>query len=106
MVQMYPRPITTLAACFVCLILLTSGAPAQTAPNTPEMATGDIWPSRREQPVYVPREALELPDAADTSGPEMVTGDVWPTSKPREDVMQGRPMDNAIQKKTPDRASR
>jgi hypothetical protein len=58
--------------------LSTSRARAQIASNTIEMATGDVW-SSREELVYVPREALELPDNAELGELAMATGDVWPT---------------------------
>jgi hypothetical protein len=102
---MYPSAVTTIAACFACLIWPTFGALAQTAPNGAEMATGDVWRSREEL-IYVPREALELPNASETGETELATGDVWPTSKPQGDVTQGRPALNNTPKKTPDRASR
>jgi hypothetical protein len=101
---MYPFRIAAIV-CLVCLILPAFGTNAQTVPNRPEMATGDVWPSR-EEPVYVPREALELPTAADTGEREMATGDVWPAAKPGADLTQGRPTRDSIPAKTPEQARR
>jgi hypothetical protein len=52
-----------------------------------ETATGDVWPSREER-VYVPQEALELPDAIAPGDIEMATGDVWPSRKKQIQIPQ------------------
>jgi hypothetical protein len=64
----------------VAATLSTSRARAQTGPNTFDKAIGDVW-SSREELVYVPREALELPDAVEPGDVEIATGDVLPTPK-------------------------
>jgi hypothetical protein len=63
----------------VHLLLFVSIAPAQTV-TADKMATGDVW-SSREEPIYTPREALELPNAALLGDLDVVTGDVWPSRK-------------------------
>jgi hypothetical protein len=64
----------------VHLLLFVSIAPAQTVTGDDKVATGDVW-SSREEPIYTPREALELPNAALLSDQDVVTGDVWPSRK-------------------------
>jgi hypothetical protein len=64
----------------VHLLLFVSVAPAQTVTGDDKMATGDVW-SSREEPIYTPREALELPNAALLSDLDAATGDVWPSRK-------------------------
>lgn len=39
---------------------------------------GDVWPSR-EPYIYLPREALELPNPGQPGDLEMATGDAWPS---------------------------
>jgi hypothetical protein len=69
------------------LIFPISSALAQTASGTAEMATGDVW-SSREELTYVPREALELPDAVSPGDIEIATGDVWPSRKKTIFILQ------------------
>ncbi len=70
----------SVAPAALLLIFLISAARAQIAPSANEMATGDIWPSREEL-IYVPQEALELPNPVSPGDIEMATGDVWPSRK-------------------------
>jgi hypothetical protein len=52
----------------VYLIFPISAATAQS-----EIPTGDVWPSREDR-VYVPREALELPDTIAPGDAEIAPG--------------------------------
>jgi hypothetical protein len=74
------RIVASTSLIAVHLLLFLSIAPAQTVTGDDKMATGDVW-SSREEPIYTPREALELPNAALLSDPDVVTGDVWPSRK-------------------------
>jgi hypothetical protein len=74
-------------------------------PNTTEMATGDVW-SSREELVYVPREALELPDAASPADIEPATGDVWATPKSRDRLAQESGAPKIVQDQPPEQANR
>jgi hypothetical protein len=65
------------------LIFPISGVFAQTAPNT--VVTGDAWPSREEL-IYIPREALELPNPSELDEIEIVTGDDWPSRRKQNDI--------------------
>jgi hypothetical protein len=95
-----------LAALFLaCLTLPIPGALAQTGPNTTEMATGDVW-SSREELVYVPRQALELPDAVSPADIEPATGDVWATPKRRDRFAQEPGAPKIAQEQTPEQANR
>lgn len=67
-----------LTALLPIQLFLPTSAPAQTASN--DMATGDVWPCQEEL-IYVPREALEVPDAVSPGDNEIATGDVWPSRK-------------------------
>jgi len=75
------------AALLSLQLILPISAPAQTASTTFDKAIGDVW-SSREELVYVPREALELPDPVEPGDVEMATGDVWPTPKSRHPLPQ------------------
>ena len=66
----------------VHLIFPTSAATAQT-----EIATGDVWSSRKDR-VYIPQEALELPDTIGPGDIEIATGDVWQSRKKRVQIPQ------------------
>jgi hypothetical protein len=100
------RPVTTMAALFLAsLILPTPGSLAQVRPNTIEMATGDVW-SSREELVYVPREALELPDAVSPADVELATGDVWATPKSRDRLVQESGAPKIAQEQMPEEANR
>ena len=57
------------------------------AANAQIEATGDVWSSREER-VYIPQEALELPDAIAPGDIEMATGDVWPSRKKQMQIPQ------------------
>ena len=65
-------------ALLMCLTLPISRLSAQTNASDVETATGDVWPSKGPY-IYVPREALELPNPGLPGGLEMATGDVWPS---------------------------
>jgi hypothetical protein len=67
-----------IAALLSLQLILPISAPAQTGSNTFDKAIGDVW-SSREELVYVPRKALELPDPVEPGDVEMAIGDVWPT---------------------------
>ena len=69
-----------LTALLPIQLFLPTSAPAQTASN--EMATGDVWPSQEEL-IYLPREALEVPDAVSLGDIKIATGDVWPSPRSR-----------------------
>jgi hypothetical protein len=99
------HPVTMAALFFVCLTLPIPGALAQAGPNTIEMATGDVW-SSREELVYVPREALELPDAVPPADVELATGDVWATPKSRDRLAQESLAPKIVQDQTPEQANR
>jgi hypothetical protein len=77
---MYKHSVALAALLVLHLISPRSGAFAQAASGTAEMATGDVW-SSREELAYVPREALELPDAISPGDIEIATGDIWPSRK-------------------------
>jgi hypothetical protein len=62
-------------ALFALFLVSLCPASAQTGSNA-GIATGDVWPSR-EQHIYVPREALELPNPPQPGDLEIATGDVW-----------------------------
>jgi hypothetical protein len=64
----------------VHLLLFVSIAPAQTVTGNGKMATGDVW-SSCEEPIYTPREALELPNATLLRDLDVATGDMWPSRK-------------------------
>jgi hypothetical protein len=66
----------------VYLIFPISAATAQS-----EIPTGDVWSSREDR-VYVPREALELPDTIAPGDAEIATGDVWPSRKKQIQIPQ------------------
>ena len=78
------------AQCVAMVVVLAAhliaipGASAQPAPTRPT-AIGDIW-SSREEPIYVPREALEMPNVIAPGDTEMATGDVWPSLKGQSHV--------------------
>jgi hypothetical protein len=57
------HPSSSTLTALLSLILPTSALPISAAAPiaSNNMATGDVWPSWEEL-VYVPREALELPD--------------------------------------------
>ena len=57
------------------------------AANAQIEAKGDVWSSREER-VYIPQEALELPDAIAPGDIEMATGDVWPSRKKQMQIPQ------------------
>jgi hypothetical protein len=97
------HPVILAALFLVCLTL--PGALAQAGPNTTEMATGDVW-SSREELVYVPREALELPDAASPADIEPATGDVWATPKSRDRLAQESGAPKIVQDQPPEQANR
>jgi hypothetical protein len=71
---------SAMAALLAAHLMAIPGATAQPAPADPMIATGDVWPTR-EEPTYVPREALELPKAITPSEMEMATGDIWPSRR-------------------------
>jgi hypothetical protein len=75
------------AALLSIQLNLPISAPAQSGPTAIEIATGDVW-SSREELVYVPREALELPSSVEPGDLEWATGDVLPTSKRRPPLPQ------------------
>jgi hypothetical protein len=81
-VAMYKCSVGLAALIVVHLIFPISAATAQT-----EMATGDAWPSREDR-VYVPQEALELPDTIAPGDLEIATGDVWPSRKKQIQIPQ------------------
>jgi hypothetical protein len=62
------------------LTLPISRLAAQTHIGDVETGTGDVWPSR-EPYIYVPREALELPNLDLPGDLEVATGDVWPSGQ-------------------------
>jgi hypothetical protein len=99
------HPVSTAALFLACLILPTPGSLAQVGPNTNEMATGDVW-SSREELVYVPREALELPDAVSPADVELATGDVWATPKSRDRLAQESGAPKIAQEQMPEQANR
>jgi hypothetical protein len=70
--------IASAALLVVHLIFQIPAASAQTSPANAGMATGDVWPSR-EEPIYVPQRALELPGPLAPSDREVATGDDWPS---------------------------
>jgi hypothetical protein len=70
-VAMYKHSVALAA---LLAVLPISGAFAQTAPNTVGKATGDAWPLREEL-IYVPREALELPITSEPVEIEIAIGD-------------------------------
>jgi hypothetical protein len=70
------------ALVVVCLIFPISAATAQS-----EIPTGDVWPSREDR-IYVPQEALELPDPIAPGDTEIATGDVWPSRKKQIQIPQ------------------
>jgi hypothetical protein len=86
-VAMYRHSVALAALSAAHLIFAISGAFAQTAPNTVEKATGDAWPSREEL-IYVPREALELPNASEPDEIEIATGDDWPSRTKQTGIPQ------------------
>jgi hypothetical protein len=74
------------------LVSPQSVAFAQTAREAVAMPTGDVW-ALREEYLYMPREAVELPQEHTRS--EMATGDLWALKgqqAPRtvDDQVQGR----------------
>jgi hypothetical protein len=81
-VAMCKRSVALAALIAVHLILPISAASAQA-----EMATGDVWSSREDR-VYVPQEALELPDPIAPDDIEIATGDVWPLRNKQIQVPQ------------------
>jgi hypothetical protein len=99
--------LVAMAALFLvaCLILPIPGSLAQVGPNTTEMATGDVW-SSREELVYVPREALELPEAVSPADVELATGDVWATPKSRDRLAKEPLAPKIVQDQIPERANR
>jgi hypothetical protein len=97
------HPVTMAALFFACLTLPISGALAQIGPT--EMATGDVW-SSREELVYVPREALELPDAVSPADVGLATGDVWATPKSRDRLAEESLAPKIVQDQTPEQANR
>jgi hypothetical protein len=99
------HPVTMAALLLACLTLPIPGALAQIGPSTTEMATGDVW-SSREELVYVPREALELPDAVSSTDVELATGDVWATPKSRDRLAQEPLAPKIVQDQTSDQANR
>jgi hypothetical protein len=91
----------SLAALIVVhLICPISAATAQT-----EMATGDVWPSREDR-VYVPQEALELPDTIAPGDMDIATGDVWPSRKKQIQVPQEALVPNDVDGQTSARTNR
>jgi hypothetical protein len=88
------------ALIVVHLIFPISAVTAQT-----EMATGDIWPSREDR-VYVPQEALELPDTIAPSDLEMATGDVWPSRKKQIQIPQEALVPHNVDDQTSARTNR
>jgi hypothetical protein len=76
----YKYSVVLAALLAVYLIFPISAARAQIAPSATEMATGDVWTSREEL-IYVPREALELPYPVSPGDIEMATGDVLSSRK-------------------------
>ena len=97
--------VTASKAQRVAAMLSSSRARAQTGSNTFDKAIGDVW-SSREELVYVPREALELPDPVEPGDVEMATGDVLPTPKSRYHLPQQALVPKIESDKTPERASR
>jgi len=75
---MYRGSVASAALLVLYLIFQISAAPAQTSPASSGMATGDVW-SSREEPVYVPQRALELPGPLAPSNLDVATGDDWPS---------------------------
>jgi hypothetical protein len=88
----------------VHLVIPISAAPAQSGPRDGQMATGDAW-STREPLIYVPRDALELPDTMSPRDIEVATGDVWPFgTKPRviaQEAAASKPVDDQTSKREP-----
>jgi hypothetical protein len=82
-VAMNRHSVSLAALLMAHLIFPMSGAFAQTAPNM--VATGDAWPSQ-EKLIYVPREALELPNPSERDEIEIATGDDWPSRRKRIDI--------------------
>jgi hypothetical protein len=99
------HPVTVAALFLVCLILPIPGSLAQVGPNTNEMATGDVWFSQEEL-VYVPREALELPDPVSPADVELATGDVWTTPKSRDRLTQESGAPKIAQEQMPEPVNR
>jgi hypothetical protein len=99
--------LVAMAALFLvaCLILPIPGSLAQVGPITTEMATGDVW-SSREELVYVPREALELPEPVSPADVELATGDVWATPKSRDRLVQESGAPKIAQEQMPEEANR
>jgi hypothetical protein len=69
--------VALVALLMVGLTFPVSRLSAQTHASDVGTAMGDVWPSR-EPYIYVPREALELPNPVQPGDLEMATGDVWP----------------------------
>jgi hypothetical protein len=86
-------------------VLPISAAFAQTAPNTVEKATGDAWPSREEL-IYVPREALELPSASELVEIEIAIGDDWPSRRKQNDIPKQTLTPNLVEGQALGRARR
>jgi hypothetical protein len=85
---MYKGSVASAALLAIHLIFQISAASAQTSPGNVGMASGDVW-SSREEPIYVPQEALELPDPGAPSDLEVATGDVWPSRAKEIHVPRG-----------------
>jgi hypothetical protein len=99
------HPVILAALFLVCLTLPIPGALAQAGPNTTEMATGDVW-SSREELVYVPRQALELPEAVSPADVELTTGDVWATPNSRDRLAQESGAPKIVQDQPLEQANR
>jgi hypothetical protein len=66
-VAMHKSSVVLAALLLVHLIFPISVVRAQIAPDAIEIATGDVWPSRKN-PVYAPQEIL-MPNIADDQAP-------------------------------------
>jgi hypothetical protein len=97
------HPVTMAALLLACLTLPMSSAFAQIGPT--EMATGDVW-SSREELVYIPREALELPQAVSPADVELATGDVWATPQSGNRLAEESLAPKIVQDQTSEQANR
>jgi hypothetical protein len=70
--------VALIALLMISLTFPISRLSAQTHASDFGTAVGDVW-SSREPYIYVPREAVELPNPDQLGDLELATGDVWPS---------------------------